>query len=383
MNTRAASAATVVRVRWRPWRIPFRDPLTTGAGDFTERAGVLVQIETADGATSLGEAAPLPATGLDVADCADRLAEIAPSLLGKTPDKAWAALPPTAGNLATVDVAVKTAFAGLLAHARGEPLANWLAREAGLPAPHPAPVPANALLSSTTPAAIAREAADAVASGFETVKVKVGRDHARDSALLRAVREAVGGETAIRIDANGAWGEQEALAALGAHAARGVALCEQPLAPTADAPERLARVRAASTIPIAADESVRSLEDLRALLAANAIDAVVVKPLRTGLREALAIVAEAVARDLPCIVTTTFDTGVGTALALQLAALLPEPRPACGLATLPLLAGDVVSGCPDPEAGAIPLPSGPGLGVSIDCDALDRFATAPWQEARA
>ena len=91
------------------------------------------------------------------------------------------------------------------------------------------------------------------------------------------------------------------------------------------------------------------------------------------------MIREAAARDVPCILTTTFDTGVGTALALHLAALLPEPRPRCGLATLPLLAGDIVLGCPAPEVGALPLPPGPGLGVVLDDDALDRFATGPWE----
>ena len=108
-----------------------------------------------------------------------------------------------------------------------------------------------------------------------------------------------------------------------------------------------------------------------------------VKPLRTGLGEALAMIADAAARGTSCIVTTTFDTGIGTALAIHLAALLPGPRPACGLATLPLLAGDIARGCPAPEAGALPPPDGPGLGVELDEAALDRFATGPWEGVSA
>ncbi len=215
------------------------------------------------------------------------------------------------------------------------------------------------------------------------MKVKVGRDRAADTERLRAVRAAVGPDLGIRIDANGAWSEQEAVAALVEHAAHGVALCEQPVAPGPDAPARLARVRAASPVPIAADESCASLHDLRSLVDAEAVDAVVIKPLRTGLREALAMIREATVRNLPCILTTTFDTGAGTALALHLAALLPEPRSACGLATLLLLAGDIVRGCPTPEAGSLPLPTGPGLGVTLDEAALDRFPTGPWEGVSA
>ena len=66
--------------------------------------------------------------------------------------------------------------------------------------------------------------------------------------------------------------------ALEAHATHGIALCEQPVAPGPDAIERLARVRAAIPMPIAADESCATSDDLRALLDADAVDAVVIKP---------------------------------------------------------------------------------------------------------
>ncbi len=375
-------AAPIASVRWRPWRIPLREPIATGAGDMTEREGLIVRVETADGTNGIGECSPLPGEGLSTADLAARMAELGRILLGRTPADAWTSLP-DGTRIPGADVAIETALADLLAGACGAPLAHWLADQAGLPAPAPVPISANALLSALDPATLAREAEVAKACGFRTVKVKVGRDRAADTERLRAVRAAVGPEVGIRIDANGAWSEQEAVAALADHAAHGVALCEQPVAPGPDAPARLARVRAASPIPIAADESCASLDDLRPLVEAEAVDAVVVKPLRTGLTEALSMIREATARNLPCILTTTFDTGAGTALALHLAALLPEPRPACGLATLPLLADDIVRGCPTPEAGSLPLPTGPGLGVTLDEAALERFATGPWEGVSA
>ena len=372
-------AAPIASVRWRPWRIPLREPLATGAGALSEREGLILRIETADGLAGLGECAPLPGARLSVAFLAARMAAVAPTLVGRSPGEVWDALSSSPVRVPAADVAIETALADLLAGACGAPLAHWLADQASLPHPAPTPIPANALLVAVHPDNLAREAAEAAACGFRTVKVKVGGDIARDGDRLHAVRAALGPDAEIRIDANGAWSEEEALAALMKHAVHGIALCEQPVAPGPDAIESLARVRAASPIPIAADESCTSVNDLRALLEAEAVDAAVIKPLRTGLLEALAMIREAAARDLPCILTTTFDTGVGTALALHLAALLPDPRPACGLATLPLLVGDIVRGCPAPEAGALPLPPGPGLGVVLDDDALDRFATGPWE----
>ena len=375
------AAGPIASVRWRPWRIPMRDPLATGAGDLTEREGVLVRIETSDGAAGLGESAPLPAEGLSPTALAARIAEAGRTLVGRTPAEAWP-LPP-GGRMAAADVGVETALADLLSRSCGVPFARWLAGRAGLPPPAPAPIPVNALLGASSPDDLAREAAAALDCGFGTLKVKVGRDVAGDTERLRAVRAAIGPDAELRIDANGSWSEQEAVDVLAAHSAHGVALCEQPVAPGPGAVASLARVRAASPVPIAADESCASLDDLRALLDADAVDAVVVKPLRTGLAEALAMIAEATARGVPCILTTTFDTGAGTALAAHLAALLPEPRPACGLATLPLLGGDIVRGCPAPEAGALALPDAPGLGVALDEDALGRFAAGPWEGVSA
>ena len=375
-------AAPIASVRWRPWRIPLREPIVTGAGDMTEREGLIVRLETGDGATGIGECSPLPGESLSTTALAERIGELGRTLVGQSPTEAWTALP-AGEHVPGADVAIETALADLLAGACGVPLGHWLAEQAGLPPPAPAPIPANALLSALDPATLAREAEAAVACGLGTVKVKVGRDRAVDTERLRMVRAALGIDAEIRIDANGAWSEQEAVAALVAHAAHGVALCEQPVAPGADAGARLARVRAASPIPIAADESCASLDDLRSLADADAVDAVVIKPLRTGLAEARAMIREATARDLPCILTTTFDTGAGTALALHLAALLPEPRPACGLATLPLLAGDIMSACPTPESGAFPVPAGPGLGVTLDEAALEHFAAGPWEGVTA
>lgn len=377
------AAAPVARVRWRPWRIPLRAPVATAAGSIAAREGVAVLVETADGHAAAGECAPLPGEGSDVAAVLARMEAVAPQVAGRSPEDALAMSARCGEAAPSAVVGLETALAGLRARARGLPLAAWLAMEAGLPPPAAAPVPVNALIAAADPGEAAREASAAAARGFATFKLKVGRDTARDGERLRAVRAAIGRDAAIRIDANGAWGEEEALAALTAHAVHGVALCEQPLAPGLDAAARLARVRRRSPVPIAADESCATPADLRALIAAGAVDAVVVKPLRTGLAGALAMIAEARAHGLPAILTTTFDSGLGTALALQLAALAPVPRPACGLATLELLEGDITTDCPVPKGGAMAVPDAPGLGVEIDEAALDRHATAPWAEAVA
>ena len=171
--------------------------------------------------------------------------------MGRTPVEAW---PLARGErIAAADVGVETALADLRARTYGVPLARWLADQAGLPAYAPTPIPVNALLGAGSPDDLAREATSAAACGFRAVKVKVGRDVADDGDRLGAVRAALGPEAELRIDANGAWNEQEAVAALATHAVHGVALCEQPVMRRVPTPSRVWRAfvrRAPSPSPL-------------------------------------------------------------------------------------------------------------------------------------
>ena len=139
-----------------------------------------------------------------------------------------------------------------------------------------------------------------------------------------------------------------------------------------------------------ADEAVTSLEAGRGLLAAEAADVLVLKPMRLGgLRPALKLAREAADRGVPCIVTTTFDAGVGVAAALQLAAALPSvealPDPAHGPRHRgpPRRRPRRRSAPPRPRDGAIALSASPGLGVHLDERALEAAATGAWFALRA
>jgi o-succinylbenzoate synthase len=171
--------------------------------------------------------------------------------------------------------------------------------------------------------------------GYPAVKVKV-RD-SRGIALLGAVRDAVGPSVRVRVDANGSWDVDTAIDMIARLARYDVELVEQPVASLDD----LARVRRAVSVPVAADECIRSVEDARRLRALDAADVVVVKqqPLG-GVRAALEVVDAA---GVPAIVTSMMETSVGLAAGLALAAALPELPYACGLATATSLPADVTS----------------------------------------
>lgn len=169
--------------------------------------------------------------------------------------------------------------------------------------------------------------------GYPAVKVKMRVPG--DVALVASVRDAVGPHVALRVDANGAWDVETAVAVAARLAPLGVELLEQPV----ESLEDLAAVRRRSPVPIAADECVRSVEDARRLRTLGAADIIVVKvqPLG-GVRNAL-VVADAAA--VPAIPTSMMETSVGLAAGLALACALPELAHPCGLDTARLLDGDV------------------------------------------
>ena len=218
----------------------------------------------------------------------------------------------------------------------------------GWPAAVRTAIPVNALVPAVDAATAARLATEAVAAGVTTVKVKVGGGPLDDDAdRVAAVRAALGPTGRIRLDANGAWDVDGAVDALARLEGFDLELVEQPVADLAD----LARVRRRVSVRVAADESLRSLGDARRLAALGAADAIVVKvqPLG-GVRAALQVVEAA---GVPAVVSSLYETSVGLAAGVALAAALPELPYACGLGTATLLAGDVVADPLVPERGMI------------------------------
>jgi len=186
--------------------------------------------------------------------------------------------------------------------------------------------------------AVAPDDAAALAAGWADVKVKVGDvDTDVDVDRVAAVRDAIGPSGRLRVDANGAWDIDTAVTTIARLAPFDLELVEQPVASLED----LATVRRRTAVPLAADECVRDVDDARRLAALGAADALVVKlqPLG-GFAAALAVVAAA---GVPAIVSSMYETSVGLAAGLALAAALDELPFACGVGTAGMFAADVVA----------------------------------------
>jgi len=318
-----------LRHEFIPYDIAFRVPVETGAGAWSERRGAWLRVEADDGRVGLGEAAPLGR--LESAQALARAIERGPFR----------------------DAAFDLAALDLEAQRFGRPLA-WLLADSPR-----SQVEVNALVLAREPGALAEEAGRAVRSGYRTLKIKVASAAPQeDIARVLAVRERVGAGVAIRLDANGAWDEETALRVLRAVEACDIEYVEEPVKGDLRAVGRRVNV------PVAADPG--SLDEGERVLRERGADILVLKPMALGgLRPARKVAVAAIEAGVGVVITSILDTAVGVAGALHLAASLPGPERAHGLATVGLLEEAPVEGLEPPHEGRMRLPKGPGLGVRL------------------
>jgi len=174
-------------------------------------------------------------------------------------------------------------------------------------------------LSIKEPKEMAEDAVKAVRSGFEALKVKVGLNPEEDFERVRKIREAVGSEVTIRIDANQGWTVSQAVKVLKKLERFNIEFVEQPV--SADDIKGLAKVKKNSPIPVMADESVHSPSDALRIIKEEAVDSINIKLMKSGgILNAKKITAIAEAARMPCMIGCMGESSIGISAAVHLAA---------------------------------------------------------------
>lgn len=332
-----------------------RAPFFSAAQSVSARPLVLVRLLAADGASGCGEAAPLETyggvTAEDVCAALERCREPLSASEGEDRAGLLAACAEQA-RLPQALAALDLALWDLSGRRADQPVWRLLG------AAEPPPLAVNATVAARDVAEASRAALAARSSGFRALKLKVGLGN--DLERLTAVRTVAGAEMKIRLDANGAWSAQQAIASLEALEPAGVELCEEPAAGL----EPLEQVAAESEVPVALDESATApgaLERRRCRAACLKVAA------WGGISGVLNAARRARRVGYGIYLASTLDGPLGIAAALHAAAAI-GPDYACGLATLPLFAARE-----DPlpqRQGEIAVPAGAGLGHGL----LDWYA---------
>ncbi len=322
------------------YELPLSEPLTLGETTLHRREGLLLELTGEGGAVGWGEASPLPGfSGESLEEAAEQLRDLASSVVGREVTEDWIDPDGDFGrDLDSMDLAPSARFGfelalwNLCAASRGRSLPELIT-------PRPAAtVPVSALISGPPDMAL-REASRARSAGYAAVKLKVGgRAVEEDLELVRAVEKELGDTVALRLDANRAWSLEEA-----AWFARGTAglrfeYVEEPLADPAQLPVLVRE----TGVRVALDESLAGMQP-GALEAHSYARAAVIKPtLVGGLSRTLRFERRASRLGLRPVISSAYETGVGTSALLALAAGVGDKEVPAGLDTYRWLAGDVV-----------------------------------------
>jgi len=352
----------VLRVEVYKVDIPLVAPFRIALGETTVAENVFVKLNTDVGLYGLGEASPFtPIVGETQATDLVAAKDLAKLLIGKNPLDIENRLHELRSYLVhntTVRSAFDMALYDLLGKASDLPLYSVLAGGN------------RTLLTDRTVGIdssekMAKEALALKERGFPAVKVKLGTTPGEDIERIRRIREAVGSEIPLRIDANQGWDCVTALQALRRMEEQGIQYCEQPV-PAWDV-AALRKVNTNTAIPIMADESLFDEHDAFRLLLMEACDYLNIKLSKAGgIHTALKINAVAEATGVACMMGCMSETRLG----LTAAAHVVSSRPNIVFADLDsadmLSVDPVIGGLIYGNGGTVTLPDAPGHGADID-----------------
>lgn len=380
--TRVPMHMEITSVETVPLRKELEEPFANSQKWIAEREYCLVRIETRDGITGWGECWGPIAGNREVID-----EQVAPWLIGETVCDRDAILDELrfqlrsayhsyvpASAISGIDIALWDAYG----RSSGASIAELLGgrRRDRVPAYATGHYFRDVNALDELLEKITAEARSHVQAGFDALKLKIGlKRHfgwgaSADLDLVRAVRETVGPDVSLMVDANHAYDSTTARRVADGLAEFDVTFFEEPVPPQIDLYRSLAPE---SSVPIAAGECFAFAESFGQLFAANALD--YAQPDVTsagGVAETYRIARRAADANVPCY-PHVFGSGVALAASLQVIAALPG-RPILEFDRTPNpLREELVEPAIDNEGTDVPIPSGDGLGVDIEPAALESF----------
>lgn len=365
----------VVGLRTLHVRVPLHTPFTTALRTTSTAESLVVELVDSDGARGYGEAPQTwRVTGDSLAGARACLEGPLRDVLVGAPLDPWAIAPrisaAVVGNT-SAKAAADVALHDLAARRAGRPLADHLAGQAEGRAT-PRRLPTDVTVAAGEVDALVDTALARVAEGFGVLKLKVGTGGLADVERVCAVRQAVGPDVVLRLDANQGWDARTAVEVVRAleDAGTAVELVEQPT--PADDLEALAYVTRHVETPVMADESVFGLRQLVEVIRADAADMVNVKLAKAGgLTPALELLDVAARHGLGTMVGSMMETHVGVGAVAALAAARGTSV-VSDLDAAWWLAGSACAGGVAYDAGDVVQPDRPGLGI-------DAVEEGPWR----
>ena len=332
----------------------------------TVQKSAVVRITASGGVTGLGNIDPGPGYSKEpISDHLEVLKEkLAPLVIGMDATNVHAVLAkiePAVKGFLDSKAAIEMACVDLAARIAGLPVHAYLGgavKDRLL---------FNAWIGILPPDEAAKETLGWKNKGFRSAKIKVGGNIEADRDRVKAVREAVGPDFRLRIDANAGYDADTSIKLARMVAPFKLQLFEQPV-PDHDI-AGMARVRKEANavgLPIMADESVLDHASLIRIIRADAADIVKVKIMKSGFLNTRSMIATAEAAGIRCVVGHGFGLGINTMAEIMLAATSGNVIDGLECVGPLKTADDIVTRKLDLTSGSLALPGGPGLGVTLD-----------------
>jgi len=299
-----------------PVTLAYKEPFRIAPETSTESHNVVVKIVTDYGVVGWGESSPSKrVTGETAETVIKTLDKIAPKLIGHCPlriEQDVEVMDSIVEGKPAAKAAIDMALHDILGKTARKPLFMLMGG-------YRTEVLTDITLGIKSPREMGEAAINAVKKGFKALKVKVGVNPTEDVERIKRIREAIGENMQIRIDANQGWTSKQAIEALNKIEKFNIQFAEQPV--PAEELKGLVEVRKNSPIPIMADESVHSPEDALRLIQAEAIDLINIKLMKSGgILKGRKIAAIAEAAGIPCMIGCMDESEIGIAAGAHLAA---------------------------------------------------------------
>ncbi len=354
----------IVEIEWRRVKVKLRKTFRTALGEEASGEVILLMLVDKRGNVGYGEIAPSPTVlGTDAdlcelqlrkaVDILKRLGEVTPESLQKTLDRIRLVSPDVVAGL---DIALHDLLS------RTEGIALW--RKLGA---ERSTLETDYTISLADPVDMAEEAREAYSRGFSILKVKLGEDPKLDIERVQRIRDSIGEEVILRVDANQGWRDfKTALYAVKELEKLDVELVEQPMPRLKLYEHYLLRI--ATSLPIVLDESVRNVDELIHCYRLDALDGVNIKLMKCGgLTPGYELGKIARALGLRVMVGCMLETKVSiTAAAMLAASINADYVDLDSPLLIEFVEGAEIRGGIEYQEGKIVLPDRPGLGLEVE-----------------
>jgi o-succinylbenzoate synthase len=303
--------------KYAPFTLKFAQPFAASKTVLSERKILFIKVQDENGLFSFGEAAPLPEFGSETfEETCKFLTAALTNLKGKNFTDITSVRqflnsinPPAASRFA-----LEEALLLLLANNNRQELISRLKLNV-----EPS-IRINAVLGFMDADKYIPKITGLLSNGFSTAKIKIGRDDFdEDLHILQNIRKHFGNKISIRADVNGKWELKEAIKNIQRLDELELEYIEQPV----NALEEFKELKGAIRTPVAADESIRNVSDAREFIMTEAADYIVLKPMLTGgALPALDILNEAKRNNIKTVLSSSFETILGSLPSLLLASAL-------------------------------------------------------------